>query len=166
MDRHRKHDVILISDSNVRVRPSYLRETACYLADPGVGLVTNLFAGVGEVHAGAIMENLQLNGFIAGGVAAAAVCRATCVVGKSMLMPVKALEADRRFRRGSQRAGRGPGDRRAGPPGRLFDSALSHHVIENVNPATQLQVVLEPAFSLVQDPPPDGAARFLLRADG
>ena len=37
MDRHRKHDVILISDSNVRVRPSYLRETACYLAEPGLG---------------------------------------------------------------------------------------------------------------------------------
>ena len=37
MDRHRKHDVILISDSNVRVRPSYLRETACYLAEPGWG---------------------------------------------------------------------------------------------------------------------------------
>ena len=67
MDRHRKHDVILISDSNVRVRPSYLRETACYLAEPGVGLVTNLFAGVGEVHASAVLENLQLNGFIAGG---------------------------------------------------------------------------------------------------
>ena len=66
MDRHRKHDVILISDSNVRVRPSYLRETACYLAEPGVGLVSNLFAGVGEAQAGAIMENLQLNGFIAG----------------------------------------------------------------------------------------------------
>ena len=57
MDRHRKHEVILISDSNIRARPSYLRETVCYLSDPGVGLVTNLFAGVGEVHASAAMEN-------------------------------------------------------------------------------------------------------------
>ena len=72
MERHRKHEIILISDSNVRVRPEYLRETACYLADPGVGLVTNLFAGVGEQHSGAAIENLQLNGIIAGGVSAAA----------------------------------------------------------------------------------------------
>ncbi|HKM53947.1 MAG TPA: glycosyltransferase, partial [Isosphaeraceae bacterium] len=88
MDRFRKHAVILISDSNVRVRPDYLRETTCYLADPGVGLVTNLFAGIGETHSGAIMENLQLNGYIAGGMALASVLRVTCVVGKSMLMPV------------------------------------------------------------------------------
>jgi len=93
MDRHRKHDTILISDSNVRVRPSYLRETACYLAEPGVGLVTNMFAGVGEVQTGAVLENLQLNGFIAGGIAFAALLRVTCVVGKSMLMPVRVLEA-------------------------------------------------------------------------
>ena len=71
MDRYRKHDVILISDSNVRVRPSYLRETACYLTEPGVGLVTNLFAGVGDAYSGATMENLQLNGYIAGGMALA-----------------------------------------------------------------------------------------------
>src|SRR5439155_22621878 len=79
MDRYRRHETILISDSNVRVRPSYLRETACYLAEPGVGLVTNLFAGVGEVQTGAVLENLQLNGFIAGGIALAAVCRVTFV---------------------------------------------------------------------------------------
>ena len=73
MERHRRHDVILISDSNVLARPSYLRETACYLADPGVGLVTNLFAGVEEEHSGAALENLQLNGIVAGGVATASV---------------------------------------------------------------------------------------------
>jgi ceramide glucosyltransferase len=73
MYRHRKYETILISDSNVRVRPSYLRETACYLADPAVGLVSNLFAGTGEDRLGAALENLQLNGFIAGGVALAAV---------------------------------------------------------------------------------------------
>jgi ceramide glucosyltransferase len=132
MDRHRKHGVILISDSNVRVRPSYLRETACYLAEPGVGLVSNLFAGVGETYSGAAMENLQLNGFIAGGVAAAAVMRVTCVVGKSMLMPVAALEAI-----GGLAAVRnllaedqaiGVRVRQAG-----YSIRLSHHVVENVN---------------------------------
>jgi ceramide glucosyltransferase len=132
MDRHRKYDVILISDSNVRVRPSYLRETACYLAEPGVGLVGNLFAGVGEEQAGAAMENLHLNGFIAGAVAAAAVCRATCVVGKSMLMPVRALEAAGGFAAVRNLLGEdqsiGIRLRQAG-----YSLRLSHHVVENVN---------------------------------
>jgi ceramide glucosyltransferase len=132
MEPQRKHDVILISDSNVRARPSYLRETVCYLAEPGVGLVSNLFAGTGEVHAGAVLENLQLNGFIAGGVAAASVCGATCVVGKSMLMPVTALEAI-----GGLAAVRnvlaedqviGVRVRQAG-----YSIRLSHHVVENIN---------------------------------
>ena len=132
MDRHRKHDVILISDSNVRARPSYLRETACYLSDPGVGLVTNLFTGVGEVYPGAVMENIHLNGFIAAGVAAAAVCRATCVVGKSMLLPVKVLygiggfAAVRNVLAEDQVIGMRV--RQAG-----YSIRLSHHVIENVN---------------------------------
>ena len=132
MDRFRKHDVILISDSNVRVRPSYLRETVCYLAEPGVGLVTNLFAGVGESHSGAIMENLQLNGFIAGGMALASVLRVTCVVGKSMLMPVKALESIGGFARVRNLLAEdqviGVLVRKAG-----YSIRLSHHVIENVN---------------------------------
>jgi ceramide glucosyltransferase len=132
MDRHRKHDVILISDSNVRVKPSYLRETVCYLANPGVGLVSNIFAGVGEVHTGAVMENLQLNGFIAAGVAAAAVFRVTCVVGKSMMMPVKALEAIGGFAAVrnllAEDQAIGVRVRQAG-----YSIALSHHVIDNVN---------------------------------
>src|SRR4029079_7319659 len=125
-------DVILISDSNVRARPSYLRETVCYLAQPGVGLVTNLFAGVGESHSGAVMENLQLNGFIAGGMAMASVMRVTCVVGKSMLMPVKALEAIGGFARvrsvWAEYQLIGVVVRKAG-----YSIRMSHHVIENVN---------------------------------
>jgi ceramide glucosyltransferase len=132
MDRRRKHDVILISDSNVRVRPSYLRETVCYLADPGVGLVTNIFAGIGESHPGAVMENLQLNGYIAGGVALAAFCRVTCVVGKSMLMPVRALEAIGGFAAVRNVLAEdqviGLRVRQAG-----YSIRLSHHVIYNVN---------------------------------
>ncbi len=132
MDRFRKHDVILISDSNVRVRPDYLRETARYLAEPGVGLVTNLFAGVGETHSGAIMENLQLNGYIAGGMALASVLRVTCVVGKSMMMPVRVLEAIGGFARVRNLLAEdqviGVLVRKAG-----YSIRLSHHVIENVN---------------------------------
>jgi ceramide glucosyltransferase len=132
MDRFRKHDVILISDSNVRVRPGYLRETTCYLAEPGVGLVTNLFAGVGDAYSGATMENLQLNGYIAGGMALASVMRITCVVGKSMLMPVKALEAIGGFARVRNLLAEdqviGVLVRKAG-----YSIRLSHHVIDNVN---------------------------------
>jgi ceramide glucosyltransferase len=132
MERFRKHDVILISDSNVRVRPSYLRETVCYLAEPGVGLVSNLFAGVGETHPSAVMENLQLNGFIAAGVAMASVCRATCVVGKSMLMPVRALEAIGGFAAVRNVLAEdqviGVRVRQAG-----YSIRLSHHVVENIN---------------------------------
>ncbi len=132
MDRFRKHDVILISDSNVRVRPDYLRETTCYLADPGVGLVTNLFAGIGETHSGAIMENLQLNGYIAGGMALASVLRVTCVVGKSMLMPVHVLDDIGGFARVRNLLAEdqviGVLVRKAG-----YSIRLSHHVIGNVN---------------------------------
>ncbi len=132
MERYRKHDTILISDSNVRVRPSYLRETACYLADPGVGLVSNLFTGVDESHIGAVLENLHLNGFIAGGVAAASACRITCVVGKSMLMPVRVLEAIGGFAAVRNLLAEdqviGLRVRKAG-----YSIRLSHHVIENVN---------------------------------
>jgi ceramide glucosyltransferase len=132
MDRFRKHAVILISDSNVRVKPSYLRETACYLAEPGVGLVTNLFAGVGDAYSGATMENLQLNGYIAGGMALASVMRITCVVGKSMLMPVKVLDAIGGFARVRNLLAEdqviGVLVRKAG-----YSIRLSHHVIDNVN---------------------------------
>lgn len=132
MDRSRKHDVILISDSNVRARPDYLRETSCYLGEPGVGLVTNIFAGVGERTFGAALENLQLNGFVAGNVAWGNGLGMTCVVGKSMLLPVRVLEAIGGFASVrnllAEDQAIGLRVRRAG-----YSIRLSHHVIENVN---------------------------------
>jgi ceramide glucosyltransferase len=132
IDRLRKYSTLLISDSNVRVRPSYLRETACYLADPRVGLVTNLFAGVGERHTGAVLENLQLNGFIAGGVAIASVLGVTCVIGKSMLIPAAALDAAGGFAGVRNILAEdqvlGVRIRKAG-----YRIKLSPHVIDNVN---------------------------------
>jgi ceramide glucosyltransferase len=138
MEPYRKHDTLLISDSNVRVRPSYLRETICYLNEPSVGLVTNLFAGVGERHSGAILENLQLNGFIAGGIAMAAATRITCVVGKSMLMPYRVLQAIgglasvRNLLAEDQVIGLKV--RQAG-----YSIRLSHHVVDNVNHSRTLR---------------------------
>ena len=132
MERCRKHDVILISDSNIRVRPGYLRETTCHLADRSVGLVSNLFVGVGEKTIGAAMENLQLNGFIAGGVASASALGITCVVGKSMLMPVHVHEAIGGFAGVRNLLAEdqviGVRVRKAG-----YSVRLSRHVVENVN---------------------------------
>ena len=167
MDRHRKHDVILISDSNVRVRPSYLRETACYLAEPGVGLVSNLFVGVGESYSGAVMENLQLNGFIAGGVAGAAVMRITGVIGKSMLMPVAALEAIGglaavRNLLAEDQAITACGSGRAG----YLDSPAEPPRHRQRELPAELPLVPQPPLAVVQDPPPDDAAVVRGRAGG
>jgi len=40
-----RYDAVLISDSNVRVGPEYLGEMAAEMADPAVGLVTNIVVG-------------------------------------------------------------------------------------------------------------------------
>lgn len=132
MEAYRRHDVLLISDSNVRARPSYLRETACHLADPSVGLVTNLFAGRGEAGPSAAMENLQINGYIGGGMALASMLGVTCVVGKSMMMRASVLHAVGGFAPVRNLLAEdqviGMLVRKAG-----YSIRLSHHVVENVN---------------------------------
>lgn len=85
--RAARHDLLVISDSNVRVRPDYLHGIAAALADPAVGLVTHPVAGVGERRLGSVLENLHLAGSVAPGmVAAHRLAGRDLVVGKSMAL--------------------------------------------------------------------------------
>lgn len=79
--------VILISDGDVRVSPSFLRDTAGELSDRRVGLVSNPFRAVGSGSFGSTVEALHFNGFVFGGTAAVSrVLRRPCVVGKSIFL--------------------------------------------------------------------------------
>jgi len=82
-----RHEILVVSDSNVRVEPGYLAEIAARLEDPEVGLVTHLIAGVGERTLGALLENLHLDGGVAPAIAAAKrLARRDVVMGKSMAL--------------------------------------------------------------------------------
>jgi ceramide glucosyltransferase len=85
LERVATGEVYVISDSNVRVRPTYLWSLVAELEDGRVGMVTSLFAGTGERTLGAALENLQLCAATAPGLAAMdAVSRRPFTVGKSM----------------------------------------------------------------------------------
>lgn len=87
-----RHELCLISDSNVRAHAAYLRRTVAGMRDPEIGVVSNPVIGVGEQTAAAAMENLHLSGFIACvNIAAKAVAGIDAVVGKSMLIRKQAL---------------------------------------------------------------------------
>ncbi len=89
-----RHELLVISDSNVRVERGYLAEIAARLEDPGVGLVTNLISGVGERRLGALLENLHLAGGVAPGIVSAKrVAGRDVVMGKSMALRRADLQA-------------------------------------------------------------------------
>lgn len=85
--RAARHDLFVISDSNVRVDAAYLHEIADAFSDARVGLVTHPVAGAGEQRLGALFENLHLAGSVAPGmVASKRLAGQDIVVGKSMAM--------------------------------------------------------------------------------
>jgi ceramide glucosyltransferase len=82
-----RHDLLVVSDSNVRVPAGYLLDIAGHLGRPGVGCVTHPVAGTGHRSLGALLDNLHLSGSVAPGmVAAQRVLRKDLVVGKSMAL--------------------------------------------------------------------------------
>jgi len=92
LEREATGDIVVISDSNVRVTSRWLDALVSELEQPDVGLVSTLVAGTGERSLGAALENLQLATAIAPGIAAAfALSGRAITVGKSMAMRRSAL---------------------------------------------------------------------------
>jgi len=56
-----KHEILVISDSDIRVPRDYLRQIVRPLGDPAVGLATCLYRAVGSQHAPARFEALYVN---------------------------------------------------------------------------------------------------------
>jgi ceramide glucosyltransferase len=93
LERVATGQVCVISDSNVRVSPTYIDSLLAELEDPRVGLVTSLFTGTGEQTLGAALENLQICASTAPGIAAVdAVTGQPFTVGKSMALRRTDLE--------------------------------------------------------------------------
>ena len=87
LERAARYELVVVSDSNVRVVPEYLDEIAAWLEDPRVGLVTHPVAGVAEARFGSLMDNLHLCASVgAGMIGAKRVVGQDIVVGKSMAM--------------------------------------------------------------------------------
>ena len=61
MMRHARHDVLVLSDADIRVRPDYLRTLAAPLVDHSVGLTTCLYRGRGMIGLPSLIESLFIN---------------------------------------------------------------------------------------------------------
>ena len=85
--RAARHDLLVVSDSNVRVDAGYLCEIAGLLEDEHVGLVTHPIVGVGGVWLGSVMDQLHLAGAVSPAIVAARrLSGRDVVVGKSMAL--------------------------------------------------------------------------------
>jgi ceramide glucosyltransferase len=104
-----RHEIVVVSDSNIRPPAGYLDGIAGHLADPSVGLVTHAIVGGGgggggvgggggggggAVRLGSVLDGLHLSAAVAPGVIAAKrVAGRDVVVGKSMALRAADLAA-------------------------------------------------------------------------
>jgi len=90
---HARHELVLQTDANVRMRPGYLQELVAELLDEEADMIGSLVVGAGEQSAGSALDNVQLTCFTAPGMCIAQeIAHIPCIVGKSMLFRRSALE--------------------------------------------------------------------------
>ena len=98
MYRRAKHDVILITDSDIRVSPNYLRRIMAEFEDSGVGLATCLYRGVATGGLPAVVEALCVNtDFVPMVMLARVVERPTYAFGSTMAIRRAVLDASGGF---------------------------------------------------------------------
>lgn len=91
--REARGEILYVSDSNVRVHPGDVARVVRAFDDPEVGCVSSLFTGAGARSFGAVVESLHLLTFVLPGAVLAEFGGVPCVVGKSMALSRRALEA-------------------------------------------------------------------------
>jgi ceramide glucosyltransferase len=83
--REARHEVLVLTDGDVRVGPNYLREMTAPLADPRVGAVTSFYGAIAERNLGAEIEAVGASSdFFAGVLMAAWMEGITFALGASI----------------------------------------------------------------------------------
>lgn len=93
MESRSDGEYILISDSNTRVRPDFLRKMVPAILEVHTGIVTATIRGMGAGKIAAVMENLHINSYISPNVFVAdAISGIPVVIGKSILISRNLLQ--------------------------------------------------------------------------
>lgn len=88
-----RFDLLVVTDSNVRVDSDFLDEHVSALRNGKTGLSSNLFFGVEERTVGAALDNMTLATFCAPNIAGAAAIGQDQLVGKAFALRRETLEA-------------------------------------------------------------------------
>jgi ceramide glucosyltransferase len=99
MHEHAKHDVVVVSDSDMRVDPGWLARAVGPLADPSVGLVTCLYRGRALVGPPSVLGAMYVNEwFVPAVLVAARFGRGPFGFGSTLALRRETLEAVGGFR--------------------------------------------------------------------
>ena len=92
-----KYDLLLMSDSDIRVEPNFLKRMAAPFADPSVGLVTSFYQATGARGMWGCMESLSINANFLPQAACAAGFGMRFAMGAAMMVRRQAFEASGAF---------------------------------------------------------------------